>query len=500
MRTASKVLIVLAAIPAVLAAALAAFIAFGPVKISNMSILLNAITGSGIDAPEPSVWQQRLQVPEGFSLSMYAADLPMARFMAFTDAGDLLVSRPRAGEIVLLGRDANGDHLPDTRRVLLKGLSRPHGLAVHDGWLYVAEGSAIGRSAFDVQRGELVGEYEYVVEDLPDGGNHWSKTIGFGPDGYLYVAIGSTCNVCVEDDPRRAAIMRFAADGSDGRIYATGLRNTVGFDWAPWSGDLYGTDNGRDLLGDDYPPCELNRIVDGGFYGWPYINGFAELDPDLGQGQEAQLTNAISPVYGFAAHNAPLGMAFANDAAGFAPRSALVALHGSWNRSIADGYKVVLLEWQPDGTVSGEDFLYGFERDGDVIGRPVDVVQGSDGAMYVSDDYAGVIYRVAYGEEDAVVQQAAAVKVQAGDPLQGIATKERDMLAVQGKALYRELGCSTCHGGDQHGALALQSLGSKYDWRGVVSMLDTPTPPMPRFDLTAQQQQALAVYLLQRKP
>lgn len=381
-------------IPMLLVLAVFAFVRFGPVEIGNVRMLLNAMSGSGIDAPQESVWRRRILAPEGFSVSVYADNLPMVRFMAFSAEGDLLVSRPRAGEVVLLGRDADGDGLPDSRRRLLGELTRPHGLALQNGYLYIAESNAVGRVAFDGIRGELAGSYERVIVDLPDSGNHWSKTIGFGPDGRLYLSIGSSCNACVEDDERRATMMRFDAGGGDAQLFATGLRNSAGFDWAPWSGELYATDNGRDLLGDDFPPCELNQVLEDGFYGWPFVNGFGQLDPDLGKGKEDLLATAINPAFGFPAHNAPLGMTFMGDSKGFPARSALVALHGSWNRSSPDGYKVVLLSWQQDGSIRSRDFVSGFEQDGDIIGRPVDVVQGPRGDIYISDDYAGVIYRV----------------------------------------------------------------------------------------------------------
>lgn len=480
--------------PLVLAAA--AFLRYGPFKIGTFSMLFNAISGSGIAAPEASVWQSRLLAPEGFSISVYADKLPMARFMAITGAGDLILSRPRAGEVMLLGRDANGDGLPDSRRVLLAELSRPHGLALKDGWLYIAESNAIGRVAIDEASGELDGAYERIVEDLPDSGNHWSKTIGFGPDGMLYLSIGSSCNVCIEDDERRATMMRFAADGSSGKIFATGLRNSVGFDWAPWSGDLYATDNGRDLLGDDFPPCELNRVVAGGFYGWPFINGMGQLDPGYGDRRPDALATAINPVFGFAAHNAPLGMTFLSDTRGLPERSALVALHGSWNRSSPDGYKVVLLSWQTDGGIVARDFVAGFELDGDIIGRPVDVVQGPGGDIYVSDDYAGVIYRIGRGSRP--VAAPSAVQQQPLQVLAGIEETRLELLAAEGRELYAEYNCASCHQGEGSNVIDLEHLPQKYDWQAVVALLETPTPPMPRFALTQHQQQALAVYLLAR--
>ena len=194
-----------------------------------------------------------------------------------------------------------------------------------------------------------------IVTGLPEKGNHWTRTLRVGPDGRLYVSIGSSCNVCEEKDPRRAAMLRMQLDGSGQEILATGLRNSVGFDWRPATGELFATDNGRDLLGDDFPPCELNRITPGGFYGWPYANGDNVPDPDFGAGHEAQIATALPPVHRFRAHNAPLGIVFLrNQPAGDAYHgAALVALHGSWNRTRKDGYKVVSLHWRPDGSDRG---------------------------------------------------------------------------------------------------------------------------------------------------
>lgn len=489
-----KLLLVLSALLLCGVLLLTALALHGPLKITNFSVLINAITGSGIASPPAEVWQRRLAVPEGYYLSVYAADLPMVRFMAFSEGGDLLASRPRAGEVVLLERDRSGNGLPEGRRVLLDQLTRPHGLAFHDGYLYIAESNAIGRVAFDSATGQLAGEYQHIVQGLPDTGNHWTKTIGFGPDGKLYLSIGSSCNTCEEKDERRATMMRFDADGGNGQLFATGLRNSVGFAWAPWDGSLYATDNGRDLLGDDFPPDELNRVTEGKFYGWPYINGFGDLDPDLGEGREDLLAIAIDPVHGFAAHNAALGMVFFEVPTDAQARSALVALHGSWNRSVADGYKVVQLTWQEDGSIDEGDFLVGFEQQGDVIGRPVDVVQGPGGDIFVSDDYGGVIYRVSYGvKRDSL---SLAREEQRRDALDGIPAAEREQLSQQGAGLYARYGCAACHEGEGATASSLQGLDQRYHWSEIDSLLQTPTPPMPVFPLDAQQRRALAVYLL----
>ena len=367
-----------------------------PERFAVNAPLGHLIFGRGRSAPPPESLGTRIRAREGLSVGLFAEGIPNARFLRFTPAGDLLVSQPREGVVLLLERDADGDGRADGRRVVLDGLDRPHGLEIHDGWLVVAEGSAIGRVRFDAAARAPSGEYAHVVTGLPTGGNHWTRSVRIGPDGWMYVSIGSSCNVCEESDPRRAAILRTRPDGSGEEIFATGLRNAVGFDWRPGTGDLYATDNGRDLLGDDFPPCELDRVVAGGFYGWPYANGANVPDPDLGVGHEERIRSAIPPAHAFRAHNAPLGIAFVRrpDAPADLAGAALVALHGSWNRTRKDGYKVVSLHWKPDGSIEERDFLVGFEEDGDVIGRPVDVAEGPDGAFYVSDDYAGAIYRV----------------------------------------------------------------------------------------------------------
>jgi len=373
-------------------------LATGTIDSSSLRMVMNVMTGIGGPAARTTSIKQRYRVPDGFNLQLYASDLPKARFLRFTPGGDLLVSRPHLGDIMLLHRDADRDGHPDAVETLIEGLRRPLGMDFAGDWLYIAESNRIGRVPFDSVSGTLNGDYQPLIEGLTDNGNHWSKTIRIGRDDLLYLAQGSTCNICTEEDNRRATMMRFQLDGSGPETIATGLRNSVGFDWAPWSGELYATDNGRDLLGDDFPPCELNSIEQNHFYGWPYFNGDNLPDPDMGADPLAAQRQPTAPAHGFRAHNAPLGITF------LAPeglpaqyqRSALVALHGSWNRSKPDGYKVVSLHWR-DNDIEERDFLTGFNRDGDISGRPVDVAQGPDGAIYISDDYAGAIYRVSYG-------------------------------------------------------------------------------------------------------
>jgi glucose/arabinose dehydrogenase len=390
-----RLLRISAVVVAVLLAALASLVWWVPVPVSDKRVMLDFLLGRGIAPPSEATVAERLQAPPGFQVQVYSSEVPLARVMVFTPAGDLIVSRTRGNLVSLLERDGDGDGRADGHRVLFDDLDGPHGLALHDGWLYVAERTAIGRAKFDAVAGRVTGPYERILTGLTTDGFHQTKTIGFSPDGWLHLSQGSSCNVCVEKDPRRATMMRLRPDGSGAEIIATGLRNSVGFDWAPWGGGLYATDNGRDLLGDDLPPDELNRIEAGRFYGWPYVHGYGLPDPEFGD-RYAGDAAPTDPVHGFRPHNAPLGIHFVREArlpAGY-ERTALVALHGSWNRKTPDGYKVVALRWRDDGSIEESDFLIGFLGPDGIIGRPAFVTEGPDGAIYVSDDYAGVVYRV----------------------------------------------------------------------------------------------------------
>jgi cytochrome c553 len=282
--------------------------------------------------------------------------------------------------------------------------------------------------------------------------------------------------------------MRYAADGSGGEVFASGLRNSVGLAFAPWDGSLYATDNGRDMLGDDYPPCELNRVVEGGFYGWPYLNGDNKLDPDFGAGKESLKDTAIVPAYSFRAHNAPLGIHFIPG-----QKSALVALHGSWNRSIPDGYKIVRLNWRDDGSIAAEDFMWGFEDKGNIVGRPVDIVSDGSGGFFVSDDFARVIYRLS------PAGSAFASAARGTRPEAAPATALDMALATQGEALFAAMPCGECHGVTAMTPVELRDLAQRYSVDSLTDYFLTPTPPMPRFELSLEQRRQLAHYLLSRE-
>jgi glucose/arabinose dehydrogenase len=490
-------LALLAIIPACLVTGL---LVTGTVDTSSLRMILNVMTGTAGPPADAGVLRQRYRVPAGFTLDLYVADLPKARFLRVTPAGDLLVSRPHSGDIVLIRRDANADGRPDGRETLVAGLRRPQGLDIHDGWLYIAESNRIVRIQFDSDSGTVSGELHTLVDDLTDNGNHWSKTIRIGPDGKLYLTQGSTCNVCVEDDPRRATMMRFELDGSRPEIIATGLRNSVGFDWAPWDGALYATDNGRDLLGDDTPPCELNHIEPGRFYGWPYFYGDNIPDPDMGRDPLAAQRTPTAPVHGFRAHNAPLGIRFlrSDDLPPGYRHSALVALHGSWNRSSPDGYKVVSLHWTADG-IEERDFLTGFNRDGEISGRPVDVAEGPGGVIYVSDDYAGAIYRIRHGSTAATDTNGIRAGASASRPDQTppawLQTANLERMADNGAALYRRLDYRRSHE-ESESPVRLDGLAARLGYEAIVEVLAALQPPMPLFLLSEIERCELAVFLL----
>ncbi len=464
--------------------------------------ILDFITGKQVETPTGQQLSDRLKVPDGFQVGVFAEKVPHARMMRTTSRGDLLVSSIREGNVILLHADDGGDGKTDGRTILASGLDTPHGLALHGGYLYVAETHQIIRMTFDPDI-RTVGAAEVVFDGLPPGGNHRSRTIGFGPDGLLYVTVGSSCNACIEDHPYRAAMLRMQPDGTDATIYATGLRNTVGFDWQPGTGKLYGTDNGRDLLGDDIPHCELNLIEEDQFYGWPITFDNKAVDPDFGVGKEAEIAISREMALGLGAHVAPLGIKFFNPA--YTPKgyegSALVALHGSWNRSVLSGYKVVAVHFTEDGTASQQNFLTGFELDEDVIGRPVDMEQGLDGSVYVSDDYSGTIYRVTWGDMQASNGSGSAR--QSEDALAGLDDEALGDLVAQGAKLYADNDCAACHdpavAAEGVQVKLLDKLEGRFDIDSLSALLDVPPGPMPRPDITDAERRALSVYLLSKQ-
>jgi len=477
----------------VLGVLLVAGLAFLYFTAPPMSIPMGALFGAEADQEQ---LDNRINVPSGFRFTLFATGLDGARFLSSTPNGDVLVAERGANQIVLLERDLSGDGRSGARHILLADLNAPNDVAYHDGWIYVGEKDAIGRIRFESTSGDVVGPYERFVTGLPDTG-HSAKTIGIGGDGWIYFNVGSSCNVCIEEDERRSTIMRAKLDGSETEIYASGLRNSAGFDWSPRDGALYAANNGRDLLGDDFPPEELNLIERGKFYGWPFVHAFGVPDPEYGDQGDELVAIAVEPVHTFAAHNAPLGMTFLENRRypDEFHQDALIALHGSWNRSEKDGYKVVRLSWDEGGDITQTDFVTGFLQDGDVIGRPVDVEEAADGLIYISDDYTGSVYRLAFAEAGASSGLPGA-QPEATDPMAGIEFTEEQI--AKGQVLYNENGCVTCHGtmGQEDGDVPLRNLAATYDLTALKSVLVSPPSSMPPVELPESALTDLSAYLL----
>lgn len=334
-----------------------------------------------------------LQIVPGLGISVFAAGLDRPRMLAFDARGNLFVSLPHAGRVVALP-DTDHDGVADEIRVFASDLDRPHGLAFDAGILLVAENGRLVRLP-DADHDLKADRVEVVSNDLPAGGGHWTRSVVVDAGGDYFVSAGSSCNVCEESDPRRAAILRIEHAGGRSQVYARGLRNSVGLAIHPRSGELWASNNGRDMLGDDLPPEEINLIVKGGDYGWPYCYGRRIPDPDFGS--EKRCRQTLQPMVEMQAHSAPLGIVFGAGLDFPLPfrQMLFVAFHGSWNRSTPTGYKLVGIPFadsRPVGPVT--DIVSGWLQSFSAWGRPVAPVVGPDGALYLSDDRAGVIYRI----------------------------------------------------------------------------------------------------------
>jgi glucose/arabinose dehydrogenase len=341
---------------------------------------------------------QRLEVPEGFEIKVWAEGLESARAMCLGDQGTLFVGSRSAGKVYALP-DADGDFKADEVLTIAEGLQMPVGVAFKNGDLYISAVSEIYVLRDIENRLNNPGSPELITDAFPNETHHGWKFIDFGPDGKLYVPVGAPCNICLEDPETYATILRMNADGTGLETYARGIRNTVGFDWHPVTNELWFTDNGRDWLGDDLPPCELNRAHQKDLhFGYPFCHGDDISDPEFGD--QRPCSDFVKPEYNFQAHTAPLGMCFytGNQFPPSYNNAVFVAQHGSWNRSTKVGYRIMKVELNEAGTEveSAEVFMKGFEKNGEVIGRPVDVLVYTDGSLLISDDYAGKIYQVYY--------------------------------------------------------------------------------------------------------
>jgi glucose/arabinose dehydrogenase len=340
----------------------------------------------------------QLKVPSGFTVKKFAENLGKPRILAVGRNGHVYASDRDAG-IVMLLQDTNNDGVADSKTTVAT-IKQAHGLAVLNSKMYIAAVREV--YVADILADGKLSAPTLLINDLPDGGQHPNRTLGFGPDGKMYISVGSTCNSCPEPNPLNATMLQANLDGSEKKIFARGLRNTIGFGWHPQTGEFWGMDHGIDWLGDNEQKEELNLIKQNANYGWPYIFGEGKYNPgdrpegDTTYQQYLALTTLPSLLYD--AHAAPMQMAFYTGTMFGADyqNDAFVAMRGSWNRSEAVGYKVVRIKFENGKPTRTDDFLTGFlvDKNRAHFARPVGIAVHTDGSLLVSDDTNGVIYRV----------------------------------------------------------------------------------------------------------
>ena len=339
----------------------------------------------------------KIKVPKGFRVDVYAENVENARSICLSPSGILYVGN-RGGDKVLALQDLDGDGKAEKQYELYTGGNMPNGVAYKDGDLYIAEVNRILKISDVESKLDNPGTPEVIYNQYPTDKHHGWKYIAFGPDGKLYVPVGAPCNSCEREEEIYNTITRMNPDGSNMEIIANGVRNSVGFDWHPDTKELWFTDNGRDLWGDDRPGCELNRATkDGQHFGFPYCHQGDLLDDEFGKGKYC--SDYVAPAQVLNAHVAPLGIEFTNKSTwpGKYNNCVLIAEHGSWNRTKKSGYKISMVTLDENHNATAyEDFATGWlnPEDEDVWGRPVDMEWMPDGSLLVSDDFAEAIYRI----------------------------------------------------------------------------------------------------------
>lgn len=343
-----------------------------------------------------------LKLPPGFRIQKFAEGLGKPRMMAVADDGTVYVTRREPGDLLML-RDTNGDGVADTRKVIVQK-PQLHGMALkgNKAWFVTVEEVFTA----DRKKDGTFGTLRRIMSGLPAGGQHANRTLAVGPDGMLYVSVGSTCNACKETTEKSATLLRAKPDGSGVQVFARGLRNTIGFAWEPRTGKLYGLDHGIDWLGDDEQKEELNLLEQGQDYGWPYIYEDGKFnpqdDPPEGTTLEQLAAKQRAPVLTYTAHSAPMQLAFykGQQFPEEYRQDAFATMRGSWNRKPPSGYELVRIRFQDGKPTAIEPFITGFltQQDGKhaQFGRPVGLAVAPDGALLFSDDTGGVLYRVSY--------------------------------------------------------------------------------------------------------
>lgn len=376
-------------------------------KTDEGAASLAAVAAESVDTSSPALTEasaqlplSSLQLPAGFKISVYA-EVENARSMAMSPNGTLFVGN-RDGDKVYAVKDTDGDYKADKRWILASGLNMPNGVAFRDGDLYIAEVSKISKIKNVESKLSNPGKLETVYDKYPTEAHHGWKYIAFGPDGKLYVPVGAPCNICLSEDKQYASITRMNADGTGMEVFANGVRNTVGFTWHPQTKNIWFTDNGRDMLGDDIPPCELNTAPTAGMhFGYPFCHGGTIKDPEFGS--KRPCSDFTAPAQNLGPHTAPLGLKFYTGTQ-FPEKyrgNLIIAEHGSWNRSKEAGhigYRLMLVTVEGNKGTNYETFVSGWLKSDkkSAWGRPVDVLLLADGSLLVSDDQANVIYRITY--------------------------------------------------------------------------------------------------------
>ncbi|MDJ1469546.1 PQQ-dependent sugar dehydrogenase [Cytophagaceae bacterium NT2B1] len=341
----------------------------------------------------------QLKVPANFTVSKFAENLGKPRMLAVGSDGQVYFTDRDAGTVTLL-RDTNSDGKSDQSQVVANKPNM-HGITIHNNQMYLVTVHEVFSAA--INNDGTLGTLKMLISDLPDAGQHPNRTIAFGPDGKMYITVGSTCNACAEPNAENATILQANADGSNRKIFASGLRNTIGFGWHPQTQKMYGMDHGIDWLGDREQQEEVNLLEQGKFYGWPYIYGDGKFNPQPppeDSTYEQYLAKTTLPLLQYEAHSAPLAMVFytGSQFPSEYQTDAFVAMRGSWNRRDPVGYKVVRLHFENGQPTRFEDFLTGFLINNNTshFGRLAGLTVHTDGSLLVSDDTNGVIYRVSY--------------------------------------------------------------------------------------------------------